>query len=205
MNYSRLKICVIALILLAGAAMQVRAQETDEEYKVYDAVVRGMFRDGVTQFDMNAKVSKIVIRDHTVSEYASSLESENWEQVKNGIRELTDETIAGYEAARKDESNLKPKLDIPLEYALISDSDLRKFFPTEQGRTIEQWNEFYKLYPSSAGYNSFSKVGFDKQRKNALVYFINWCGPLCGTGTYVLVEKGENGWTVKNAAMMWIS
>src|SRR5690606_15530659 len=113
------------------------------------------------QFDMNAKVGKIVVRDHTVSEYAARPESENWERVKNGIRELTDETIAGYEAARKDESELKAKLDIPLEYVLISDSDLLKFFPTEQGRTLEQWNEFYKLYPSSAGYNSFSKVGFD--------------------------------------------
>lgn len=205
MNYSRLKICIVTLMLLAGAAVQVRAQQADEEYKVYDAVVREMFRDGVTQFDMNAKVGKIVVRDHTVSEYAAWPESENWDQVKIRLRDLTDETIAGYEAARKNESDLKAKLDIPLEYVLISDSDLLKFFPTEQGRTLEQWNEFYKLYPSSAGYNSFSKVGFDKQRKNALVYFINWCGPLCGTGTYVLVEKGENGWTVKNAAMIWIS
>jgi len=26
------------------------------------------------------------------------------------------------------------------------------------------------------------------------VYFVNWCRPLCGTGTYVLVEKGATGW-----------
>ncbi|HVQ55169.1 MAG TPA: hypothetical protein VMS29_00310, partial [Pyrinomonadaceae bacterium] len=52
-----------------------------EDYKVYDAVIRAMFRDGVTQFDMNAKVDQIVIRDRTHSEYARGPDKENWEQV----------------------------------------------------------------------------------------------------------------------------
>jgi len=205
MSYFRFKLSILALAFLIGPALQVHAQES-EEYKVYDAVVREMFRDGITRFDMNAKVTKIVIRDHTFSEYARSLEREDWDHVKNGIRELTGETIAGYEAARKGESELKAKLDIPFEYVLINDNELRKIFPTGQpGSTLDQWNAFYESYPGSAGYNSFSKVGFDNSKTTALVYFVNWCGPLCGTGTYVLVEKGENGWAVTEAAMMWIS
>ena len=175
-----------------------------EDYKVYDAVIRAMFRDGVTQFDMNAKVDQIVIRDRTHSEYARGPDKENWEQVKIRLRSLSEETIAGYELARKNESELKAKLEIPYKYQLISDKRLEKVVPHPNG-PMEHWVEFYKLYPKSAGYNSFSKVGYDKAGRNALVYFVNWCGSACGTGTYLLLEKGEKGWAVKEAAGMWIS
>lgn len=181
--------------------------QSSEDYKVYDAVVRHMFRDGITRFDMNAKVDQIVIRDRTRSEYASRLPKEDWERVKTQLRSLSDETIAGYESARKMESDLERKFDFQIKYVLIGDKQLRGIFynPKEYDRTMEQWKEFDRVYPKSAGFNSFSRVGFDKAKRNALVYFVNWCGLICGTGTYVHVGKGENGWVVKESARIWIS
>ena len=193
----------LVLAVVVSSAVSSSGQSA-EDYRVYDAVIREMFRDGITRFDMNAKIDQIVIRDRTFSEYARGDEKEDWDQVKIRLRSLSEETIAGYEAARKKELNLKPKFDIPFKYQLISDKQLEKLALYPNGPT-EHWTEFYKLYPKSAGYNSFSKVGYDKAGRNALVYFVNWCGTLCGTGTYLRVEKGENGWTVKEAAGMWIS
>ena len=163
-----------------------------------------MFRDGITRFDMNAKVDRIVIRDRTYSEYAWDSKKENWNQVKIRLGSLTDEIIADYELVRKIEIGVKEKLDIPLRYVLIGEKELQKLIPHPNG-PIEHWNEFYKLYPNTAGYNSFSRVGYDKAGRNALVYFVNWCGSACGTGTYVHVEKSEDGWKVKETAPMWIS
>ena len=193
------------MILVASVANS-HGQNVDD-YKVYDAVIHHMFRDGITRFDMNAKIGEIVIRDRTHSEYASGSLRENWEQVKIRIRSLNDETIAGYESVRKNENELKTKLDIPFKYSLISDKRLADVFPNKNDwdKSTEQWNTFYKLYPDSAGYNSFSRVGYDKAGHYALVYFVNWCGQLCGTGSYVLVEKGEDGWVVKEVAGIWIS
>jgi hypothetical protein len=188
------------VLLLANSSLG----QSSEDYKVYDAVIRAMFRDGVTQFDMNAKVDKIVIRDRTHSEYARNPNKEDWDQVKIRLRMLTDETIQGYESARTDEADLKSKFTIPLNYLLITDKQLHKIIPHPNG-SMESWTEFYKVYPKSGGYNSFSRVGYDKARRNALVYFVNWCGSLCGTGTYVLLENGETGWAVKETAGMWIS
>ncbi len=178
--------------------------QSAEDYKVYDAVIREMFRDGITRFDMNAKIDQVVIRDRTFSKYARGDEKENWEQVKIRMRSLTEETISGYEDARKKESNLTQKFDIPFKCQLISDKQLEKVVPHPNG-PFEHWTEFYRQYPNSAGYKSFSRVGYDKVGRTALVYFVNWCGSACGTGTYVLVEKGENGWVVKEGAAMWIS
>lgn len=197
---------LLVLAISVATAANLHGQNADD-YKVYDAVIRHMFRDGITRFDMNAKVGKIVIRDRTHSEYAYWSQGENWEQVKIRLRSLNDETIAGYESARKNESKLQAKLDIPFKYSLISDKQLADVFPNKNhwDKLTEQWNAFYKLYPDSAGYNSFSRVGYDKAGHYALVYFVNWCGQLCGTGSYVLVENGQNGWVVKEAAGIWIS
>ena len=201
--HNRFKLGLLVFAAALSLASSVLCQ-TAEDYKVYDSVIREMFRDGITRFDMNAKVEQIVIRDRTHSEYAYGPKNENWEQVKIRLRSLSDETIAGYEVARKRESNLTLKFDLPIKYQLISNKELEKLVPHPNG-PMEHWTEFYKLYPKSAGYNSFSRVGYDKAGRNALVYFVNWCGTLCGTGTYLLVEKRENGWVVKESAGIWIS
>jgi hypothetical protein len=191
--------------MIVALAASASYGQSAEDYKVYAAVIRAMFKDGVTQFDMKAKVDQIVIRDRTFSKYARGDQKEDWEHVKRGMRSsLSEETISGYESARKNESELKAKFDIPYGYKLISDKQLEKVVPHPNG-PWERWEEFYKLYPKSAGYNSFSRVGYDKAKRNALVYFVNWCGSACGTGTYLLLEKGDNGWVVKEAAGMWIS
>lgn len=197
---------VVILALLITSVFSAHGQRSDE-YQVYDAVIRHMFAGGITQFDMNAKIDQIVIRKQTFSEYAWGRDKENWEQVKFRLPSLTEETIAGYESVRNRESKLKAKLDIPYKYVFIADKTLESIFGNtrNQNSTEETWKKFYEAYPSSAGYNSFSRVGFDKANRQALVYFVNWCRPLCGTGTYVLLEKGQNGWTVKGAGMMWIS
>lgn len=202
----RSKYLLVIFAIFAASAADSYGQTADD-YKVYDAVIRHMFRDGITRFGMNAKIGQIVIRDRTHSDYAFWSQREDWEQVKIRLRSLTDETIAGYESARKNENELKTKLEIPFKYSLISDKHLAKVFPNKNDwdKLTEQWAAFDRLYPDSAGYNSFSRVGYDKTSRFALVYFVNWCGQLCGTGSYLLVEKGPVGWVVKEAAGIWIS
>lgn len=206
MTQAKLKRWLLILVIAATCAPGSFAQSA-EDSAVYAAVIRHMFRDGVTRFDMNAKIGQIVIRNQTHSEYARRPEKEDWDQVKIRLRSLTDETIAGYESARKNEIPLHTRLDIPFKYLLISDKQLAEVFTNtnEYDKSLEQWNAFYKLYPDSAGYNSFSRVGYDNAQQQALVYFVNWCGQLCGTGSYVLVVKQPDGWTVKESGGMWIS
>ena len=200
------------LVLAAGMililAMSAYPQgQRDKEYEVYDAVMRHMFAGGITQFDMNAKVDRIVIRDHTHSEYAYHGDREQWDKVKIRLRLLTDEIIADYESVRKNEKEVKNLFEPKFEYSLISKRQLKEIFGDSKNSNYADsaWTDFYKLYPRSAGYNSVSKVGFDKEKRRALVYFVNWCGGHCGTGTYLLLESVEEKWTVKESAGIWIS
>jgi hypothetical protein len=199
------------LMLIAGSililAVSTFSQERDEDYEVYDAVMQHMFAGGVRQSAMNAKADKILIRDHTNSEYAYGPNREMWDEVKLRLRLLTDEVIADYESKRKGEKELRSVFKIPFEYSLISDGELKKIFgdPREHVKTDQTWTKFYERYPGSAGYNSLSRVGFDKEKRRALVYFVNWCGSLCGTGSYLLLEKIDGNWTVQERVMIWIS
>ena len=207
MGMRALHVCTILfLISLAAPVFRVQAQESDE-YKVYSAVIREMFRDGITRFDLNAKIERIVIRESTFSEYAWNPDKENWEQVKNRLRSLKDETIAGYETVRQNEAKLKADLDIPFEYDFVSDEQLIDIFgnTSNLNSTEVTWKKFYEAYPRSAGFNSLSRVGFNKAKSQALVYFVNWCRPLCGTGNYLVLEKIGDRWTVTNWGTVWIS
>jgi hypothetical protein len=199
--------CIPLLLILVGASFLVAEGQRSDEYEVYDAVIMHMFKGGITRFDMNAKVERIVIRDVTYSDYASHPDKEDWDQVKTRLPSLTEETIAAYEKVRQNESHLKVDLDIPFEYALISDQQLIDIFGNTSNlhSTETTWKKFYDVYPRSAGFNSLSRVGFDKAKSQALVYFVNWCRPLCGTGSYLLLERAPDGWAVKESAGIWIS
>lgn len=192
---------------LALCSVVVHAQ-SDEEYKVYDAVIRSRFRQTTTRVDTTVKIDELLIRNRTESTYGRG--STEWPFVKDRLPELLEETITGYKSVEGKEVSLDRRLDLPLPYKLISDKEIKDFFdgvkrPIDLADLNKRWEEFYKKYPDSRGYNSLSRVGFNAKRTQALVYSVNLCGSLCGTGTYYLLVKEQGGWVVRNVAPWWVS
>ena len=69
----------------------------------------------------------------------------------------------------------------------------------------EGWKEFYQLYPQSNGYLHFSRVGFNKERTEALVH-VGWMrGSLEGQGQYFLLSKKDGKWQVERSVGTWVS
>jgi hypothetical protein len=56
------------------------------------------------------------------------------------------------------------------------------------------WDNFYKEYPESGGYISFSAVGFDSARTHAVAYMGTGCGMLCGFWGPRFFEKQNGKW-----------
>ncbi len=178
-----------------------------EEYQVYDVVLLHMFAGGEVTFDTGAKVKQLVIRDETNTEYAWSSDKENWEQVKRRLRDVSDETIAGYEAARTPTAKLSRSFASTIPYSLFQQNEYESIFGKTKNNdgTTETWHRFYEKFPDSGGYVWLSNVGFNKARDRALVYFVHWCGDLCGTGQYIHLIKTENKWKVGMVGRIWIS
>lgn len=85
---------------------------------------------------------------------------------------------------------------------LISHQEVERFSRTDPGFW---WGDFYRKYPNAAGLFTFSKVGFNADRTQAVVYRAFSCGDTCGYGSYVLLVKEEGVWTIVAEARQWIS
>jgi hypothetical protein len=61
-----------------------------------------------------------------------------------------------------------------------------------------------KLGPSSVIVR-FSRVGFNCDHSEAMIYVSESCGSLCGGGWYVLFRKEDQAWRVSEKYLIWIS
>lgn len=76
----------------------------------------------------------------------------------------------------------------------ISDSDVFPDFRNEY--IFPSWYKFIEHYPNSDGFYSFTRVGYDRNKKLAVVYVEYSCGPTCGDGRLYLLEYIEKKWVV---------
>jgi hypothetical protein len=65
-------------------------------------------------------------------------------------------------------------------------------------------SEFQKEFPHNLGFIVLSGVGFNPSRTQAVFYIDHFCG-LCGGGRYVLMEKIDGTWRVRDEHSTWIS
>lgn len=189
----------VFLILILSFAPTLFAQSS-EEYKVYNAVISEMFAGDKVSFDTEAAVKILLINESLTQNFDAG--SENWDEVKHRLPNLSDETVNDYKSKLKSRHKLKSSFEAKLKYQMLSDKEILGFFDGELG---EGWRKFYKAYPDSGGYISFSRVGFNDANTQALVYFQHSCGSLCATGFYILLDKPDKKWEVRSKGMMWIS
>jgi hypothetical protein len=190
----------IVTIFIGLGAMSVFAQSDDETYRVYDAVIAEMFRDGKFLGTGNT-VKLLIISDTTTTALAADPYKENWDRVKMRLPKLSTALIQAFELKRKSATKLETRFNPGMRYFLVGNPDFEDYSQRRQ----DWWTAFYKTYPESHGFITFSNVAFGKDGDEALVYFVNWCGEVCGTGHYLLLSKREKNWTVVNRAEMWIS
>jgi len=63
---------------------------------------------------------------------------------------------------------------------------------------------FQEKFPRNMGLVVFSGVGFNRSKTQAVFYINHFCG-LCGGGRYVLMERVNGVWCVKDEHYAWIS
>lgn len=182
-----------------GSVRKVRQTDvSDEEYAVYSAVINKMFSGGKVTFDTQAKVKLLVITDHNITTLrAYPPENLDWRR----LPELLEETFDDFVRKNKEVQKLKDNFKIELKRTLIKKDEIENIFKDRENG----WEKFYKSFPDSGGYIGLSRVGFDKEKKQAIVYIEHYCHDLCATGHFLLLKKGKEGWEVVTGYMPWIS
>jgi hypothetical protein len=165
-----------------------------DEYAVYEAVIESLYLTEDTEL--------IVIRDRTATDVSpnESLDSEV-EYIREELGTAIElETLDDYRAKNRGSHRLDAVLSLDVPCVLLSEAELVEIF--EQGGG---WNQFYKIYPNSQGMMTLSRVGFDAQIDQALVYIGNQADYKAGRGYFVLLTKKGGVWTIDDIVIAWIS
>jgi hypothetical protein len=164
-----------------------------EEASVYKGVIEAMYVKEGTKL--------IVLRDYTVpGQLANGSLDEQLQRVAKELPLLSQETITDFVRKNSEAQPLSKSLKLDVDLKLISESETKAIF---QGG--EEWQEFYEKYPGSQGILDLSKVAFNREITQALVYVANqgsWKG---GAGFYVLLTKENNAWKIESKYTSWVS
>lgn len=188
----RFTIALMTLLMITASG-QARppagpAQRATDEYAVYTASLEELYRgDGL-----------LVIRTPTDIAHLQNATA----QIGTNIPRLDAVTLDDFQVINQQEYPLSNRFDLHTTYMLVSQAQLQTVF----GRNFEQgWKDFYKIYPSAQGIITLSRVGFNSELTQALVYLGATGDAESGSGTYIFLTKTNGAWTVQHQLGAWIT
>ena len=197
--FTLMTICVSAQTARSNAA-----GITNAEYEVFSAYIVGSFVGQVAKERIDRPVFQVVIVDRTKSDKEDIDADMPWTKIEAHLQKeapsLRRETISEFREADLRQGDLGFRVHLPVPYKLVSLPSIDSIF--NNGRGSPESNQ---RYPGSQGFLALSRVGFSSDEKQAVFYASNTCGSLCATDAYVVMEKGEAGWTVVKEVIVRLS
>ena len=197
-NKRRYSLVILALVLVGCVIISQLSDSDDpildalelEEYAVYSTIIGERFHAPV-----------IVIVDHTSSgRFFGEELSTQLNHMHEKMPTAEKETFLYFRAKNEQSHSLNDSFDCNAIIKLLSEEKVREIFRGTFG-----WSEFYVRYPFSQGIMTLSRVGFNSEMNQALVYYGNSKGSLSGAGYYLLLTRINGVWVVQDEILVWIS
>jgi hypothetical protein len=127
---------------------------------------------------------------------------------------LSEEAFSDFQAKNKEQYRLENKLSVTTPCVFISKEKEDSLFPTAHitsidSDSIEQmqnnWNQFYQQYPGMHGIVTFSRVGFNSDKSQAVVYVRYDGGIMTHRGEYFVFAHKNGSWEIQTQKLIWIS
>jgi len=168
-----------------------------EEYAVYSTIIDTLHHE--------ERLRVFPIRDHT----APCARNNEWcspGQLRNRLPDLRAETLNDYVAQNHTAAALSKSFGLRRPAIMLSDPDLSSMLVTTKlkvnfsplsSRKIN-WSVFYDRYPLAPGMVSLSRVGFDSEMKQALVYEEMQANDNGTWGRYLVLRKESGEWLISH-------
>jgi len=176
-------------------------QVTEEEYAIYNAVIERLYIQ-------RKNPSLIVIAKRTESEPRSQpgkgpiLGGAKPEEMKSALKSIADLAPA-YQARNTQPAKLKDEFNLSVDYVLV-DKEKALALIAKDGAEMKHFNKKYRG-SEPVGLVGLSRVGFNSDATQALVYAEHWCGERCGDGIFVLLVKQDGEWKVRYETIASVS
>ncbi|CAA9455713.1 MAG: hypothetical protein AVDCRST_MAG14-1583 [uncultured Rubrobacteraceae bacterium] len=117
------------------------------------------------------------------------------EQTLSYIREsvfsgFSEETLADFLAKNRERHPIDPHLNPEGRMTCLSAEEFHSIF-----EDLDGWKKFYLRFPEAYGIVEFSRVGFDRDMTQALVYASHQTGWLSGIRSYWFFSKLDGTWS----------
>lgn len=186
-----------ALISISCVSSVVAQNAPDsDEYSVYAALLQQEF--------VGKGTKEIVVRKQTAVDNFS--DDESLTDLMESLPSLAKETFEDFGSRNKNSVELTNKFNLKVKVNLVGEEINRIFYESRQLNSKEDgWEVFHKKYPTADAIITLSRVGFNKDKSQALMFVAHSCGWLCGEGNYILLVNKADGWKVEKKLMTWIS
>jgi hypothetical protein len=203
-------LCLLAALLTTACTRNRTSELTPAEYDVLSAFIEGKITGQKTKKHTSKDMVKIAMFNMTNSGDGDLLPDGNgrpipWMETSKSLLKraptLQQATIDAFRKANAQQVSLHRSFHSSLDYDLVDESQLEPIFKKGGG----WWDAYYKQFPRAQGILTFSRVGFNSDGTQALLYYNNTCGGLCGAGEYVIMVKRDGRWSIATEIEMWVS
>ena len=180
-----------AFITFAQKDSIVQEKAETEEYSVYKAVLKELF--------IKPNTKQLVIRKLTINEpYKTFYNFRN--------KPINQEMIENFSSANLKQAELKDDFGVDIPVSLVTEEELRAIFDTYYADiTGKIYEEVMKKKYNTSRIVWFSRVGFNKDKNQAMLHVGYSCGATCGQGLFVFLSKRDGNWIILDKLPTWIS
>lgn len=199
-NNMKRTVLAASIIILIFCGISFAGEISTEEYEVYSAVLTQIYPSGPKTFVVTGTTSDNELLTDELIKYIE----ENSMFTQSGMfnLKLDGDMVEDYNEKNAEKHKLSAdKFNLPQEVILISSEELDEIFWGEGGG----WDGFYSRFPGATGTINLSRVGFDKDKTEAIIYIGIQSGLLIGRGDVLLLAKDKNKWRIVDKVMIWIS
>jgi hypothetical protein len=194
----RRRTCGAGILLLAVVTVlgflgwAERERNADEEYAVYSAYLSEGLLNDAHDWSVGGPV-QVVVSDTTRAGANLRFRALYALDGRARFKRLQTSTRVSYLLRNLFQTQILSKFVLPARatVAFTSQSDYSS-------------RDFQMKFPRNLGLIILSGVGFNANRTQAVFYIDHFCG-LCGGGRYVLMEKLDGLWRVREEHYTWIS
>lgn len=177
---------VFVFIISACGKNNVSRSRAAEEAAVYSALLN----DELSEPFGYLLGDPIIIVDMTYTNpFYDTVEDDRFFE---NAKSLEKETLENFHTVNADSQILNFPLSVNKEYVYL------------RVTTESDWEQLQN-YPNAISVTNFSKIGFNQELDQALVYMAFYCGQECGKANiYFLTRKGDM-WEIKSVINVWVS
>jgi len=154
-----------------------------EEIAVYSALLKDSFKGDIDQ---------LLIVDHTRVP-SSGLMNQNLAEFQEN-KPLDQELLTNFLELNQQPAALDPDMDLNLKYQLMTQEEIDELAPLDEE---SGWELFDEKYPKAVGFIYLSRVGFNADLSQALVYYDQYYydQPILGGNIFLTRQDGQ--WVVE--------